>query len=351
MLRARAIFALQRQLLMRARGALFARLASVGGVPTVEDDAEQSSLDARATREMRRALQPVLAEAFVDRALSADDRDYWAARAPALLCFGARQHEALAALVARPGDSATVSRGAEATALFQLAASLLDWIGDERGGGDEVARLLPAGALAPLVTDARARDALRDRAHRASAIGHAFVTTLAALLDRIALAPGDPSRLARLLGAAYDAELASFATGAASPEGRVAMARRKAELPTLVCGALARMGMHDDDGATVERAADAIAPFFGVLDDLADLADDLRRGQLNAIAAQEVTSGSDVERALREVLAGDAIERHAAHAAACVLRVDDIARAGGTSPARRRATMQWLRVRAWQWLS
>lgn len=346
--RLRTVFALQRQLLMRARGALFVRLHALGGVPTIDDDAEQEALDMAATRDACLALRDVLAEAFAACMLSPVHREYWAMRAPAVLCFGARLHGELARLVPR---QVADPRATQATALFQLAASFLDWIGDEQAEGAEVARLLPAGALPSLACDAPARDDLRHRARdTASGAARAFVTLLVALLDRVAPLLRDPAPFAQLLGAAYDAELASF-PGAATSSASVESARRKSELPALVCGELARIGLAARDDAWVQHAAAAIAPVFRIVDDVADLSDDLRTGQLNALAAAFTREGDDVEHTMREVLASDVVERDAAEAADCILRVDALARDAGASAATRRALSQWLRTRTWRWLS
>jgi hypothetical protein len=345
----RTVFILQRQLLLRARGALFARLEALGGVPTIADDAAQAALDERATRDMCDALGGVLVDAFGHPALSVAHREYWAGRAPAMLGFGARLHGELARLAPARGDD---RRAAQAVALFQLAASLLDWIGDDEGEGAEVAGLIPMHGLPRLVGDPAARDDLLRRARRAGGSARAFATVLVALLERVASLPADTAAFATLLGAAYDAELVSFAPPAMSPAGRVASARRKSELPTLVCGWIAGAARTRDDRATVERAAAAIAPLFGLLDDLADLGDDLRAGQLNTLVPVPPAGGDeDVARAMRDLLAGDAVERHAAEAASCIGRVDAIARDTGVPAASREAVLQWLRTRAWRWLS
>lgn len=332
---------------MRARGALFTRLATFGGVPTIADDAQQAALDARATRDMARALRHVLVDAFTHSTLARSHREHWTTRAPAMLCFGARLHAELARLTRQPGND---PRPVRSVALFQLAASLLDWIGDEQDGAAEVVRLLPAGQLPPLVVDAAARGDVMRRARYAGGTALAFATVLVALLDRVAQLPADAvsrAGFAHLLGAAYDAELASFAV--TSREERAMLARRKSELPTLVCGSLAGMTLGPADRALVERAAAAIAPILCTIDDMADLGDDLRRGQLNTLAP--ACDDGDVARAMREVLADDTVERHAADAAACFHRVHAVAIDAGVSVMHREALMQWLRTRAWRWLS
>ena len=346
-----AIFSLQRQLLMRARGELFARLAGLGGVPTIADDTEQAALDAQATRDMCRDLRDVLADAFVHASLTAEHRDYWAARAPAMLCFGARQHGELTRLVASAHSDAHAARTVHTVALFQLAASLLDWIGDDAGGGAEMANLLPAGALPGLVVDAERRAELCRGAERCSGMARAFVTVLVALLERAARLPVDLHAFATLLGAAYDAELDSFDAEVTPARDREVCARRKSELPTLVCGSLAGAGLDGAERAIVEGAAAAMAPLLSSLDDMADLSDDLRAGALNALAPACARDDASVEAAMRELLAGDMIEQRSAEAAACILRVHAIALAAGVSTERRRAITQWLRTRAWRWLS
>lgn len=351
----RAAFALQRQLLLRARGALFARLESLGGVPTVADDAHQDALDARAAGAMGRALRGELQDALAH--LAPVQQEHWVARAPAVLCFGARQHDELARLAAPASTDACDA--APIVALFQLTASLLDWIGDEHDEGTEVARLLPAGALPPLVGDGCARDDLLRRARDAGGAARAFATLLVALLERAervaraAPVRTDTATLAALLGDAYDAELASFVPSTSRGD-HVDRARRKSELPTLACGALAALALPSMQGATIERAAAALAPLLCIVDDLADLADDLRRGHLNTLAPAGAVHACDeraVERALHDVLADDTVERHAAEAAACIHRVHAVALGAGTPAVARDAILQWLRTRAWRWLS
>jgi hypothetical protein len=102
---------------------------------------------------------------------------------------------------------------------------------------------------------------------------------------------------------------------------------------------------------TVERAAAAIAPLLGILDDMADLGDDLRTGQLNTLVPACARDDASVAGAMRELLAGDTIERLAGDAAACIERVHAIALAAGVPAVERHATVQWLRTRAWRWLS
>ena len=344
--RRRVIFALQRQLVLRARRALFADLDDLGGVPTLADDAAQAALDARATRDMCEALQGVLDRAFTRGTLTPAQREYWLARAPAMLGFGARLHGELTRLAARP---AADPRPAQALALFQLAATLLDWIGDEQCGGAAVARLLPIGQLPGLFGNAGRRRRLLRRARAADGPTHAFACVLVALLDLVAQLPADATSFANLLGAAYDAELESF--DASAPAEHVLRARRKSELPTIVSGALARLSVRDDEAAVIESAAAAIAPMFGTLDDMADLSDDLRAGAVNTLASTSTHEDDAIEAAMRHVLAGDSVEVHAMAVAACIRHVHAVALDAGVRPAQLRAFMQWLRARAWQWLS
>ena len=352
-----AVWALQRMALMRARTVIFSGILDLGGPPTVLEEEHQLAEDARVAQRMTAELREVLGAAGADDilvgAFSPSQRDYWNARVPALLSFGARTHGELVRLA--PGTSGD-ARATHAAAVFQLAASLLDWIGDEDAGAAEVIRCLPVPMLDCMVRDPRAARVLAARARReARPATAAFVQLLGILIDLVREMPGDTDRFFDQLAVAYGAELASFAPPSREDEV-FDIASLKSSAPTSVVGELARLAATDDDTDIVGRAVATIAGIFGTIDDVADLSNDLRTGAVNTLVAAAMLGGgarddAGVKGAMQTVLSTDLVEERSA---AVVNAVHDLARMlddARVAPVASAAALEWLRTTTWRWIA
>jgi hypothetical protein len=351
------VWGLQRVALLRARTVIFSGIHDLGGSPTENEEARQVAEDARMAERMTAELRETLAAAGVASVLAsafpASQRDYWSARVPALLSFGARTHSELVRLAPRAIDDA---KATSAAGIFQLAASLLDWIGDEDGSGTDVIRWLPTSTLDCIVRDPAAKWALMGRLRRdARPSTAAFVALLGLLIDLVHELPGDTDRFFEQLSVAYGAELASFRP-LSSVEENLAVARLKSEAPTAVVGELARLVTMGDPNDIVGRAVSPISGIFGTIDDLADLSADLRTGDVNTlVAAADLCDNArddvSIARALRAVLATDVIEERSVEVAD---RVHDLARMlddANVDAAASAAALEWLRVTTWRWIA
>ncbi len=189
---------LQREVVFRARRLIFSDLADFGGPPTLDEEQRQLQSDERAAREMLPVLGRSIASAGGPELLAAafgDARDQWERRIPGLLAFGARTHSELSALAPHPVAGEVPGR---ASALFQVAASLLDWIGDEAGGGGELRAALPPDEFRVFCRDPRARCEIACRLGRsAGPAATAFAAILRSSLDLADEAGSDASRLGR----------------------------------------------------------------------------------------------------------------------------------------------------------
>lgn len=354
---AHTVWSLQRVALIRARTVIFSGILDLGGPPTSVEEERQLAEDARMAELMTAELRDVLTTAGVAEALAGafptDQRDYWNARVPALLSFGARTHSELGRLARR---ASSAPRATRAAAVFQLAASLLDWIGDEGGGGADVMRWVPVSTLEQMARDPRVRWAVladaRRNAHQATA---AFAMLLGVLIDLVEDLPGDPALFFAQLAVAYDAELASFARPS-SVGAHVDVARLKSVTPTAVVGELARLTSTGDDHDVVGQAVSAIAGIFGTIDDVADLSADLRTGALNTLVATAgISDGTRDEagviRAMRTVLATDLIEERSADVSDRIHGLMRVLAMAEVDPAERTAALEWLRTTTWRWIA
>lgn len=350
------VWALQRVALMRARTVIFSGILDLGGPPTAIEEERQLAQDARMGERMAAELRALLRSAGADviraGAIPASQRDYWNARVPALLSFGARTHAELIRVAPNASNHPNATRAA---AVFQLAASLLDWIGDEDGGAADIIQWIPPSSLEHIVRDARARRALlacvRREGRPATA---AFVSLLSVLVDLVRDLPGDTDRFFEQLLIAYGAELESF-TPPSSMDERLAVAHLKSSAPTAVVGELARLTTPPERSDIVEGAVSAIAGIFGTIDDVADLSADLRTGHVNTLDAVSCrdhdTSDAGVARAMRAVLATDVIEDRSADVAD---RIHELARRlanAHVDGAASAAAIEWLRTTTWRWIA
>ena len=351
---ARIEWNLQREVVFRAKRVIFSELTDLGGPPTSVEELRQLGADAQAADAMMPVLRDVLDSAGLPGILGAIDgegRGYWEGRAPGLMAFGARTHSELAALAPSGSRHPGPLR---ASALFQLAASLFDWLGDEAGGSDELAAVLPTELFRQFCADRRVRRETTCRI-RCGATGGtaAFVTLVGACLDLADDAGGDASRVEEALWHAYEAELASFVR-VASPERRLAMAWDKFIAPTAVIGELASLDVPFDPAGVVAGASHAIAPVFGRIDDVADLSSDLHAGALNTISATAgcVAEGRcEVADTLREILDAGLIDDAAAAVTRDVRLLERIMIDADVAADRRRQANEWLRTTIWRWLS
>lgn len=351
---ARLEWNLQREAVFRAKRIIFSELADLGGPPTSVEELRQLAADAHAADAMMPVLRDVLESAGVPGILAAvqgEASGYWEGRAPGLMAFGARTHAELASLA----PSASRHPGpVRASALFQLAASLLDWLGDEAGGGDELAAALPADLFQQFCADRTVRRETTCRI-RCSATGGtaAFATLVGACLDIAGDAGGDASRVEEALWHAYEAELASF-SHVASPERRLAMAWDKFIAPTAVIGELAALDVPFDPAGVVAGASHAIAPVFGRIDDVADLRADLHAGALNTISAAAgcvAEAQCDVADTMREILEAGLVDDAAAAVTRDVRLLGRIMIDADVATERRREANEWIRTTMWRWLS
>jgi hypothetical protein len=351
------VWELQRVALMRSRTVIFSGILELGGPPSVIEEERQVAEDARMaermTAELREVLRTAGADGMLAGALPESQRDYWNARVPALLSFGARTHAELIRLAPQASDRPGAT---QAAAVFQLAASLLDWIGDEDGGAADIIRRVPPSTLECMVHDARARcevSALVRREGRPATA--AFVALLSVLIDLVRELPGDTDRFFEQLAVAYAAELASF-TPPTSLGGCLTIARLKSDTPTWVVGELARLAATDDENDVVGRAVATISGIFGTIDDVADLSADLRSGAVNTLVAAtaigpDTRDDAGVARAMRALLATEIIEERSADVAN---RVHDLARMldhAHVDPAATTAALEWLRTTTWRWIA
>lgn len=353
---AHTVWALQRVALMRARRVIFSGILDLGGPPTSVEEERQLAEDTRMAEVLTADLRDVLANAapggFFAGSFDAQHRDYWSARVPALLSFGARTHGELVRLAPRTRSERNATRAA---ALFQLAASLLDWSGDEDGGASDVIHRLPVSALECMVRDARERNAVVARVqHDGRPTTATFVALLSVLIEIVHRLDGDTNRFFDELAVAYGAELASF-TPPSSAGGRLELARLKSSAPTAVIGELARLAATGDEMGVVAQAVSAIAGIFGTIDDVADLSDDLRKGAVNTLAdAADIRATADddgVASALRTVLATDLIEERSSTVANDVRELARRLEAAHVDPASSARALEWLRTTTWRWIA
>ena len=345
---AQRIFALQREVLFRARAVIFTDLAELGGIPTWREECRQVAMSARAGAGITRSLGPTVLDAPFAR-VPPEQREYWRIRAPVILAFGARMHAQLTRLSARPvGDS----RLLQASGLFQLTASLLDWIADEDGGGAEIKAWLPVAQFSRLDAEPAFRRALVvDSQREARATTAAFISLLSALVERLHEVPSDTTPAFECLRTAYDAELASFEP-APAPAQRSAIARAKSVAPTLVIGQLACLDVGEDDRERVWRVTTVVSPIFSAIDDLADLTSDLRAGHTNTICSAAAPVGdAELVGLVRSLIASGAIEELARDVAGAVRALDSLLRDSAVNARRRGDASRWLRTLIWQWLS
>src|SRR5688500_10186401 len=119
------VWELQRVALMRSRTVIFSGILELGGPPGVIEEERQLDVDARMPGRMNAEVRQVLGTAGADGVLAGaipqSQRDYWNARRPSLLSFGARTHGELIRLAPLASDC---PRAPQAAAVFQLAASL-----------------------------------------------------------------------------------------------------------------------------------------------------------------------------------------------------------------------------------
>ena len=345
---AQRIFTLKREVLFRARAVVFTDLTPLGGIPSWREECHQAAMTARAGARAMRSLGASMVETpFLQ--LPREHRNHWEVRAPVVLSFGARMHGELARLSPARSCTATLS---PLSGLFQLLASLFDWVGDEDGGGAEIATWLPPDRFSQLFADRLSRRALvsasQGDARPATA---AFIALLAALVDGVHDAGRDSTAFMESLDAAYGAELASFES-IPLPSQRSAIARAKSVAPTVVIGELACLDARDEDRDLIRHATAVVAPIFSVIDDLADLTADLGTGHVNTIrSAAAPLADADVSDVVRSLIASGEIEDAAAGVAGAVRALDSLLCTAAVDARRRAAASRWLRTLIWQWLS
>jgi hypothetical protein len=239
-------------------------------------------------------------------------------RLPLSLAFGYELGRAFAA--AAPNcDGEAMQQALELAALFNFGISTFDLLHDTMPQAasafsacfdrDVLSRLHDGEAMetvagaAALATDPETRILLR--------IIATFYAELHALTRR-QQRDGAPPRPMGLLMAAYEAEMASARPDAYGPAERLRVSRSKSTLPFLIIGELARVargGEHPAQGL-LDQLAEDVGTLFWLVDDLADLVDDLRCGSINAIvlSAMKRRAGGDQASATRSVVESRAAE-------------------------------------------
>lgn len=341
-----------RECLFRARAALFGALADLGGIPTAAEEAAVADTDTAARRWAAETLVPLLAAAHPHRApfsgLSAEGRTHWASRAPAVAAFGCLTYRELRRFGLQVTDT-----GAPAAARFQLAASFADWLGDECDAGPSLRQLVPVPTLQQLLREPASRSEVTTRLLAVAAPEIAeFAVLLATLGRQLDGLPRAADDVAARICTSYAAELASFRPLAAGAD-RVMIAREKSASPTLVIGALACAAADAAEGDRIWRATLAVGPVFGFIDDVQDLANDLLRGEVNAlIPATAPLAESDVVAAMRALLKSGGIEAAAAEAEGAFRALHALhAELPGADPRGAAGALTWLRTVSWNWLA
>lgn len=343
-------FAQQREILFRARCQIFSTVDDLGGAPTMDEEEQEGAIDsalgAVALANLSAGLMRLGTVGTIASAFSGDTQRRWQARTPGVLAFGARVAYELVQISPDIGKRQAAQWAAGS---FQLAASLLDWIGDEGGGGDEVQTWLPPERMESLVMSATARKAfLGETGSRCTPSTQAFFAVLCLSIEAAQNVTDDLRHYLSLLHDAYVAEVQTFGP-IDDRQKQVEVASARAVTPSLVIGELARLATQTDRQGAVWQAVLTVAPVFGIVDDIADITADLLTGHPNSLLAtfDQCDTGGTADT-LTALLASNVIEAECDkvrnHLGQLYLLL-------GTSPDRRSAVMRWLRTALWRWLA
>ena len=115
----------------------------------------------------------------------------------------------------------------------------------------------------------------------------------------------------RLLMAAYEAEIASTRAHTRTRAQQLQISRSKSTLPFLILNEIGRLGRGVDHPAQerLDEVASAVGTLFWLVDDLADLVDDLGSGAVNAVVLRGAKRRGDLDGTARSVVESKALER------------------------------------------
>jgi hypothetical protein len=196
-----------------------------------------------------------------------------------------------------------------AGALFNLAASLLDYLTDRLGLAVDLQHLLPESRMLDLLASSRAWQGLFDEPLAQQDEVALFLKVLRRFTHE-ARDVGDSekwSSLQSLIVAAYRTQLASVDVASHRMGSDLVLDRSRKVFEVLATLASTIPGTTDVEHLV--RVASRVGTVFGRLDDLLDVAEDLAGGHVNSVLPSEGLP-DDLRGSLRCVLDSELINRH-----------------------------------------